>query len=52
MKPTGHGTASLYSRYAIVSEADLRAGVAKVVARDTRTDRKVLTFPTRRAADG
>ena len=32
MKLTGHLTESVYSRYAIVSEGDLREGVAKLAA--------------------
>ena len=36
MKLTGHKTESVYRRYAIVAEADLRDGVQKLAALDAR----------------
>lgn len=38
MKLTGHKTESVYRRYAIVSEADLREGVQKLAALHARTE--------------
>jgi hypothetical protein len=37
MQLTGHKTEAVYRRYAIVVEADLREGVAKLGANDDRT---------------
>jgi len=44
MQLTGHLTESVYHRYAIVAESDLRDGVAKLAVLDMATDRKVLPF--------
>ena len=45
MKLTGHKTESVYRRYAIASEADLREGVEKLArlhSSERRNDRNVL----------
>ena len=52
MKLTGHRTESVYRRYAIVSEADLSEGVAKLAALHEAQDgtaapRTVVPFPER-----
>jgi len=39
MQLTGHKTEAVYRRYAIVSEADLREGVAKLAAMSLGTIR-------------
>lgn len=46
MQLVGHKTASIYQRYAIVAEADLREGVAKLAALHGSADttRRVLPF--------
>jgi integrase len=36
MKTTGHKTASVYARYAIVSDQDLREAAAKLAAQEAR----------------
>jgi integrase len=47
MKLTGHKTESVYNRYAIVAEQDLREGVAKLAALHTSGSRTVLPFESR-----
>jgi integrase len=52
MKLTGHKTEAVYRRHAIVSEADLSDGVAKLAALHQATSEqagspKVVTFPER-----
>jgi len=42
MQLTGHLTESIFRRYAIVDESDLRDGVAKLARLETGTDRKIL----------
>ena len=44
---TAHKTETVYRRYAIVAEQDLRYGVAKLAALHTTTTRSALPFPTR-----
>jgi hypothetical protein len=48
MKLTGHKTESIYRRYAIVSEADLSVGVAKLAVLHTSENgasTTVVAFP-------
>ena len=42
MQLTGHLTESIFRRYAIVDESDLRHGVAKLAQLEMETGRKVL----------
>ncbi len=47
MKLVGHKTENVYRRYAIVADADLREGVAKLAAlngRSNRGGRKVISM--------
>jgi len=44
MKLTGHKTESVYNRYAIVAERDLRYGIAKLAALHPSGSRTVLPF--------
>jgi integrase len=46
MKLTGHKTESIYRRYAIVAEQDLRDGVAKLAALHQKKPLRPLTAPT------
>ena len=48
MALTGHLTESIFRRYAIVAEADLRQGVGKLAAQATRPAEpsNVLDFPS------
>jgi len=50
MKLTGHKTESVYRRYAIVCEADLSAGVAKLAALHPGVAQTGLVIPLRKAA--
>ncbi len=53
MKLTGHLTESVFQRYAIVSEADLREGVAKLAGLPRDASPKVLPFsPTSQPQSG
>jgi hypothetical protein len=55
MKLTGHLTESIYRWYAIVSEADLSAGVAKLATlheSDRRRDRNVVALGSRTVKAG
>jgi hypothetical protein len=47
MKLTGHKRESVYNRYAIVAEQDLREGVAKLAALHTGGSRAVLPIDSR-----
>ena len=51
MKLTGHKRESVYRRYAIVAEADLREGVGKLANLKPRAARDVLPFPARRVGE-
>lgn len=51
MKLTGHKTESVYRRYAIVAEADLREGVGKLANLKPRVARDVLPFRARCVAE-
>jgi hypothetical protein len=46
MKLTGHKTESIYRRYAIVAEQDLRDGVAKLAALHQRGQESRRTIAT------
>ena len=45
MKLTGHKTESIYRRYAIVAEQDLKDGVAKLAAFHQKNRLRPLTAP-------
>jgi len=47
MKLTGHKTESIYRRYAIVAEQDLKDGVAKLAALHQKKSPRVLPTPER-----
>ena len=53
MQITGHKTESVYRRYAIVSESDLREGLAKLAMGQVQTkwsrSRRLATFGRRQA---
>jgi integrase len=46
MKLTGHKTDSVYLRYAIVSEGDLKEGAAKLANLQGADNRDILRLPT------
>ncbi len=53
MKLTGHKTEAVYRRYAIVAEADLREGVAKLAAlHKSGSERRRSVIPIQEAAGG
>lgn len=52
MKLTGHKTESIYRRYAIIAETDLREGVAKLAALHGRTDNGERTMLPMRTQPG
>jgi hypothetical protein len=47
VKLTGHKTESIYRRYAIVAEQDLKDGVAKLAALHQKKSPRVLPTPER-----
>ena len=47
MKLTGHTTESIYRRYAIVAEQDLKDGMAKLAVLHQKKSQRVLPAPER-----